>query len=507
MSQPRLEAALRDALAGAGKYCVLRPGCEVIARLSIVPPVVEYMEKATKKKTQLKGMFLVGADGKTGIVRKHFLEPEAGIRQLPGVYPYEGTWVASNFAIRLPTAGSHPDFPLWKHGYTPDEVYDLFWPKGWHFASPPGRPTATGRFGPHNDRTWRHEFKIEESEKYGQPMYSEELLWQHLAPNITQTGDRARNIDFGEPVCFPRDCIEILRCRPFAFTHKCVNKWFHESTMLVGDAAHVFPPFAGQGVASGMRDAHQLAWRLALAVQRPDMVGKLLAAWAAERDKNIQDAAMLSRISGFVCNNKPPGWFLLLTKLLTYAESNPSIRSWVDLAASKERVGFSGVEAGFFLKKFGGGFRLAQIHLQPSSGGPSIMSDALLRGKGTVFTLLVISNGRETSLRLRSEAVDAIKGLNFDQHALSENSVVVYNKGGVKDYLPTSVEYSPLSAHQLSELGFVPVGYDSGSYLDRLVKGSRYVLLRPDMFVFACARGIGELRICLEELKEMITEA
>jgi len=507
MSQPRLEAALRNALVSRSKYCTLRQGCEVIARPSTVPPIVEYIETATKQKKQLKGLFLVGADGKMGVVRKHFLEPEVGIKQVAGVYPYEGTWVASNLIIHLPTAETHPDFPLWKFGYTPDEVYNLFWPEGWHFASPPGRPTAAGRFGPVKDRTWRHEFRIDDKEKYGQPIYSEELLWEHLTPSITRTGDTSRHTEFGKPVTFPRDCIEILRCRPFAFTHKCVDQWFHEQTILVGDAAHVFPPFAGQGVASGMRDAHQLAWRLALAVLRPPVAQRLLSTWAAERQQSIDDAAMLSRVSGFICNNQPPLWFLLMAKCLTYSKSIPWILGWFNLVGRPERVGFSSVSAGFFLKNFGGGRRLAQVYLRSAMSSQPILSDALMRTSGTVFNILVVSDGdAEVTAQLHSQVATAIRNFLFDSYTLSENSVIVLVEAGLRHGSVSFPIYSSLPADSLDASVFIPVGYDNRAYLNRLVKGTRFAILRPDLFVFACAGSIEDLNFCLAELKRSITE-
>ena len=42
---------------------------------------------------------------------------------------YDEVWVALNWQMRLPTPKTHPDFPLWRLGYTPEQVYDLIFPK------------------------------------------------------------------------------------------------------------------------------------------------------------------------------------------------------------------------------------------------------------------------------------------------------------------------------------------------------------------------------------------
>jgi 2-polyprenyl-6-methoxyphenol hydroxylase-like FAD-dependent oxidoreductase len=73
-------------------------------------------------------------------------------------------------------------------------------------------------------------------------MDTEELLLEDLTPMITRQEDTSGKL-LGEDVTFPRNCIEVLRCRPFAFTQKVVNQWFDRRTILIGDAAHVFPPF------------------------------------------------------------------------------------------------------------------------------------------------------------------------------------------------------------------------------------------------------------------------
>jgi 2-polyprenyl-6-methoxyphenol hydroxylase-like FAD-dependent oxidoreductase len=73
----------------------------------------------------------------------------------------------------------------------------------------------------------------------------------------------------------------------YTFGARLVDRWRHGRLLVAGDAAHQMPPFAGQGLCSGLRDAANLAWRLdlVLAGQAPDA---LLDSYGAERGSQVR---------------------------------------------------------------------------------------------------------------------------------------------------------------------------------------------------------------------------
>jgi len=75
----------------------------------------------------------------------------------------------------------------------------------------------------------------------------------------------------------------------YTFGARLVDQWRRGRLLVAGDAAHQMPPFAGQGLCSGLRDAANLAWKLdlVLAGRAPDT---LLDSYGTERWDQVRAA-------------------------------------------------------------------------------------------------------------------------------------------------------------------------------------------------------------------------
>ena len=95
------------------------------------------------------------------------------------------------------------------------------------------------------------------------------------------------------------DDAEIVRQLVYTFEARLAVQWRKGRAFLIGDACHTMPPFMGQGMCSGIRDAKNLAWKLDL-VLRGVATPDLLDSYQAERFPHARDWTLISLEAGKV---------------------------------------------------------------------------------------------------------------------------------------------------------------------------------------------------------------
>jgi 3-(3-hydroxy-phenyl)propionate hydroxylase len=80
--------------------------------------------------------------------------------------------------------------------------------------------------------------------------------------------------------------LEIIRQATYTFRARVADRWRLGRVFLLGDAAHQTPPFIGQGLGAGLRDAANLAWKLA-AVLHGQAGEEILDTYERERRPHV----------------------------------------------------------------------------------------------------------------------------------------------------------------------------------------------------------------------------
>jgi len=95
----------------------------------------------------------------------------------------------------------------------------------------------------------------------------------------------------------PDDELELVRVAEYTFRAQIADRWRDGNVFVLGDAAHLTPPFIGQGLCAGVRDSMNLSWKLA-GVLRGDLPESILDTYEAERKPHARALIRLAKLVG-----------------------------------------------------------------------------------------------------------------------------------------------------------------------------------------------------------------
>jgi 2-polyprenyl-6-methoxyphenol hydroxylase-like FAD-dependent oxidoreductase len=235
MYQPHIEDVL-DGLCRSLPSVAVRQGVRVEAIERGSDEVTVRGVADDGEPVEARARWLVGADGGRGFVR-----PALGIGF--STYGFEENWLVCDFEKKQ-ELDRVPTFR---------QVCD------------PAQPIAIVRIGP---RHQRFSFMLEPDEDPAVAT-DPERVWARVADYLT-----------------PEEA-DLIRVANYVFRSRITDSWRQGRVLLAGDAAHEMPPFLAQGMCSGMRDAHNLAWKLDLVLN--GLAGEeLLDSYQPEREPHVR---------------------------------------------------------------------------------------------------------------------------------------------------------------------------------------------------------------------------
>ena len=252
--QPTLEAILRDTFEDFQR-CKAIEGVNVFALEEATDHVlVRYEDLASFDLRTVTCKYVVGADGARSSVRRLMGSPVEELQR-------REKWLVVDVECNGPV--------------------DL--PDGTVQLCDPARPTTFAKCT--GDRR-RWEFMVMPGDDPNS-MAGPETTWALLAPWLSP--DQAR----------------IERSVVYTFYALLVRGWRQGRLLVAGDAAHLMPPFLGQGLCSGLRDAANLAWKLVAVIngRAPD---DLLDSYESERGPHVREYIDLAgKVGGIIQTTDP----------------------------------------------------------------------------------------------------------------------------------------------------------------------------------------------------------
>jgi 3-(3-hydroxy-phenyl)propionate hydroxylase len=234
------------------------------------------------------------------------------------------------------------------------------------------RPAVTVP-APHHARRW--EFMLLPGESEAELLRTERIPM--LIEQVRQSHPDTK-VDAAVP--------HVIRQTVYTFRTALAARFSQGRVFLLGDAAHLMPPFGGQGMNSGLRDAHNLCWKIALVLQG-QANPQLLETYHEERYPHVAQMILFSALLGKVIMPTSP--FIALLRDLFFRGLNtfPSIREALTEMRVKPQPRYV---HGFLLptsskaNKSRRGVLLPQPTVQTQQGEHILLDDAL----GNGFALL-----------------------------------------------------------------------------------------------------------------------
>ncbi len=347
--QPQLEQVLRDRVKESSHVAVAL-GASLVSLNQNASEVLADLQTEDGQSHQVRARYLVGADGANSLVRRILGQEFKG-------KTFAEDWLVVD-AKQLPTPIDHVEFICDPHRPTP------------HMVAPGGRQ--------------RWEFKLNPGETREQ-MEHPDMVNRLLRP-WTKGQD-----------------IEIERVAVYRFHARVADKFKVGRVLLVGDAAHITPPFVGQGLVSGLRDVANLAWKLSWVCQgraRP----ALLDTYDQERRPHAKAMIDLAKMMGRLVMPSNHAAAFLTHGFMSVMTRIPRLRRLFENLEIKPPNQF---KAGCFVKPLRGallrrGGQMPQVWLKPQSGGEVMLSDDVF-GTG----LAMVGFGIDPSASLSPALVQA----------------------------------------------------------------------------------------------------
>jgi 2-polyprenyl-6-methoxyphenol hydroxylase-like FAD-dependent oxidoreductase len=343
--QPGMENFLNSKVVDLPSVDILR-GWEAITHVETEGGVLVQIRNDADERRELNARYLIGADGANSKVRDWIGTPMTDLG-------YFHDWLVVDL---VPTTALSISPPA-------SQFCD------------PDRPTTVVPGGPGRRR---FEFMRLEHETKDE-LNTESRAWELLQPwGVTP-----------ETATMERHTV-------YTFQARWCDQWRRGRLLLAGDSAHLMPPFAGQGMCSGLRDVANLEWKLDLVLRglAPDT---LLDSYGPERSEHVRH---------FIDRSMQLGEVICLTDPAAAAARDAAMAKDLAEGTSMPPRPLPKLGDGLHRDDAGGGTLSIQAPVQ--AGTRQVLFDDVFAASGT---LLLRSD--DIRAQLPDEAASALTGLGF----------------------------------------------------------------------------------------------